>query len=222
MQSTFGNWVAFLNGSGWDYELLVASEARQSVESLTSSASRACPVSPPQSLGFGAALAACLPLARNPLVCYTRCSPAKPPENLKQLLRRIDHADLVTGIRTTHTKMPIVPRFDFRRFLLSLVFGVPVTDPFSLWALARREVLESLVLQSRGDFAHVEILAKVNFLEGILDEIGVIERDPPERITFAWDDVRRVFFQPDFKSRSSPADSGAASLSSSPASPKDR
>jgi hypothetical protein len=51
-----------------------------------------------------------------------------------------------------------------------LMFGLRVLDVQSGYKLIRRSMLERFPLQSRGEFVFTEILAKVNFLVGQMDE----------------------------------------------------
>jgi hypothetical protein len=147
------------------------------------------------------------------------------------LLDAIDRVDLVTGCRAGRAPwwwrglaallrgvirvlfgLTLPPRLCWlgasgwgRRWLARWVFGVRVQDPECAFRLFRRSVFRRLPIQTDGDFAQVEILAKANFLGHLLDEVQVSHRPagagdrlaagPPQHL---WRDVRRLFTAADF------------------------
>lgn len=146
-------------------------------------------------LGVGVALKTGLAAVRHPLVCW--CEPGYQPADLKLLLERIDKVHLVTGVRTVQGKPLRPPRWC--RLLLRFVFGVHVTDADCAFKLFRREICARIPIQSKGAFAHAELLAKANFLGCVLDEVPVTyrpgtatAREPIRR------DAHRLFSFPDF------------------------
>jgi glycosyltransferase involved in cell wall biosynthesis len=85
-----------------------------------------------------------------------------------------------------------------RRFMARRIFGVAVRDPECGLVLARRDIFKQLRLQSRGDFAWTEILAKANHLGKMIAECPVSEREPPPPRTPCARDAHNVFHHPDF------------------------
>jgi glycosyltransferase involved in cell wall biosynthesis len=180
--------------------------------------------------GLGAALRTGVGAARHPLLLCTTCDQQYRPEDLKVLLDAIDRVDLVTGCRAGRPAPAWIRgvtaiyrgfvRVVFgvalrpspcwlglsgwgRRWLARWVFGVRVHDPECAFRLFRRSVFRRLPIQTDGDFALVEILAKANFLGCLMDEVPVVHRPLPPgapragpgRVTR---DARRLFRNPDF------------------------
>ncbi len=184
-------------------------------------------VGPP---GPGAALRAGLAAARHPLVFCTTCDGQYRSAELQLLLDRIDRVDLVTGCRTGRTNPPWrralaagwrgllrvliglglepspcspswTPRG--RRWLARWVFGVRVHDPECVFRLFRRSIFRRLPIQSDGDFVHVEILAKTNFLGCLMDEVPIAYLPPAAPPAHAparsyWQEVARLVREADF------------------------
>jgi hypothetical protein len=102
------------------------------------------------------------------------------------------------------------------RWLARTFFGVPLRDVGCPFRLLRRDILARTPLQSRTDFAHVELLAKANFVGAVLaDEVPLPlpasrPPQPGDRRGRALGDAYRVFSHPDF---------GPPFLSAPPASP---
>jgi glycosyltransferase involved in cell wall biosynthesis len=185
--------------------------------------------------GYGAALRTGLAASTHPLVFYTACDYPYPPAGVSKLLDVIDSVDLITGCRTD----PIpgwLRWFDAcRRFLLRIVFGVTVEprpgwlgwpawwsaikyrflfglrlwDPTSAYKLVRRSVLDRIPIQSNGEFVHVELLAKANFLGCFLAETpigrlaGNFKGTPEPKAVSCARDSRVVFRRPEFASAKS-------------------
>jgi glycosyltransferase involved in cell wall biosynthesis len=182
--------------------------------------------------GVGAALRAGIAAARHPLLVSGTCDSQYRPEDLKRLLDAIDRVDLVTGCRSGRVApwwwraLGALSRgfvrvlFGLslaaptcwpgwsgwgRRWLARWLFGVRVHDPECAFRLFRRSVSRRIPVQSEGEFAQVEILAKANFLGCLMDEVPVAHRPPgrPARQTAGqrrqyWRDLRRVLAAPDF------------------------
>lgn len=202
VREALSTWVTFLNGLDRDYELLLTGERPDvPVDSLASGYSRARGLTV-EGAGFGAALRVGLRAARFPLVCYARWEPWLKPSELKSFLRRIDKVDLVTGYR----QLPPGSRMPWSdwayRWFVRLAFGVPMRDNGCLFLMARRSGFARIVVQSDSLFAHVEVLAKANFLGSLMDEAPVScpslspRSDCSCRGIFA--DARQVFSHPDF------------------------
>ncbi len=155
--------------------------------------------------GVGAALRTGIADARHPLLFCTTCDRQYRSEDLEPLLGAIDRVDLVTGCRAGRPPAPLrwlgvayrlFVRVIFgvslrpapcwlgrsgwgRRWLARWVFGVRVHDPECAFRLFRREIFRRIPIQTDGDLAQVEILAKANFLGCLMDEIPVVHRPPP-------------------------------------------
>jgi hypothetical protein len=152
---------------------------------------------PPNSRGEGAALRAGLAEARFPLIAYAPCDPRYRPGDLKRLLQDIDQVHLISGYRAgrpvppfwravgaawraasrlvfSHPLTPLPGWLGWKghagQWLARALFGVRNRDVLCPFRLLRREILARIPIQSDGPFAHVEILAKANFLGHILGE----------------------------------------------------
>jgi hypothetical protein len=158
-------------------------------------------------LGEGAALRKGLDAARFPLIAYAPCDPRYQPSDLKRLLQEIDAVHLISGFRAGRPVPPfwriigVVWRTTSRlvlshtltslpgwlgwkghlgQWLARALFGVRNRDVLCPFRLLRREILARIPLQSDGPFAHVEMLAKANFLGHLLgEEIPLGDRQRP-------------------------------------------
>jgi glycosyltransferase involved in cell wall biosynthesis len=142
----------------------------------------------------------------------------------------IDHVHLMTGFRagrkvpsllralgwlarTAYWVMladslrPLPGRLGWRRqlgwVLSRLLFGVRTRDVTCPVRLLRREILPRIPIQSDGPFAHVELLAKANFLGmgGLMGEEVPLDVVPPAYRGDAgvfFRDGQKVFNKPDF------------------------
>ncbi len=80
-----------------------------------------------------------------------------------------------------------------------IVYGVPLEDPNSAFKVYRKSFLERFPIQSDGDFARIELVAKSTFLTCILDEIPLTPKSGS--IPYAiWlrTDRKRLFRKPLF------------------------
>jgi dolichol-phosphate mannosyltransferase len=184
--------------------------------------------------GEGVALAAGLAATKYPLVCYSRCEPRYQPSDLKKLLKEIDKVHIVSGFRAGLSSPAIVRvanyvyrvtcviifshapppspgwlgwRRLFARWLVRAGFGLRSRDIACPYRLFRREILARLPLQSRGSFAHVELLAKANFLGHLIsEEVPLGDRQHPvipeerrhESLGSVLRDAYRVFSHAEF------------------------
>jgi glycosyltransferase involved in cell wall biosynthesis len=177
--------------------------------------------------GYGAALRRGLASARHPLLAWVPADAQYQPADLKLLLDHIDRNHLVAGYRVWQ-RVPWPLRllgffwrlftrivFDYRLerspgwlgwrsvgefWLARLLFGLRMHDVGSGFILCRREVFERLPIQSDGDFAGLEILAKANFLACAMTEVPVTHR-PTTRARASrtwWKEFRHVFLHPEF------------------------
>ncbi|HYT88239.1 MAG TPA: glycosyltransferase family 2 protein [Gemmataceae bacterium] len=157
--------------------------------------------------GLGAALRTGIEAASHPLLFYTICDRQYRPEDLKVLLAAIDRVDLVTGCRAGRptpgwahalgTTYRLFVRVLFglqlepsrcwlgasgwlRRRVARWIFGVRVDDPECAFRLFRRSILQRFPIQTDGDFAQVEILAKANFVGCLIDQVPVAHQPRPD------------------------------------------
>jgi glycosyltransferase involved in cell wall biosynthesis len=100
---------------------------------------------------------------------------------------------------------PLAGWLGWRRHLgwlvVRVLFGLRYHDVACPFRLLRRDVLARIPIQSRGPFAHVELLAKANFLGLVLgEEMPIDVVPPPYRGDWAqWRrDALLVFNHPDF------------------------
>jgi glycosyltransferase involved in cell wall biosynthesis len=198
--------------------------------------------------GTGAALRTGLAAARFPMLLTCTCDGQFQPEELQRLLADIDRVHLVAGFRVSRP-VPLPLRLLgwlyrlFLRVLLAhkveplpgwlgwqawrahvrsrVLFGLRVRDVYCPFRLYRREIFERIPIQSDGEFAQVEVLAKANFLGSVMTETPVRHQPPAEtpgetaaarRQERA--DFWRVFGHPDF--RPPPPDGAAAQPVPSP------
>jgi glycosyltransferase involved in cell wall biosynthesis len=142
-------------------------------------------------LGEGAALKSGLAIARFPLLFYTVCDPCYQPADFKRLLEEIDKVHFISGFRGGHPVPGIVGYYEsffsfftrvflgspspplpgwlgwkrqLGRLLVRIVFAVRNRDVACPYRLMRRHIFAQMPVQSKGTFAHAEILAKANFL----------------------------------------------------------
>jgi glycosyltransferase involved in cell wall biosynthesis len=95
------------------------------------------------------------------------------------------------------------------RVLVRAFLGVRYQDVACPFRLFRREIFQRIPIQSDGPFAHVEVIAKANFLGCVLgEEIPLNVRPPQYRGDehLFWRDGMRVFRNPDFGPAVPPAD----------------
>jgi glycosyltransferase involved in cell wall biosynthesis len=185
-----------------------------------------------QGRGVGAALRTGVSAARHPLLCQAPCDRQYLPSELARFLGAIDKVHLVSGYRVwqpvplwlrvvgwcyrlfvrivlAHGQEPLPGWLGWRGYgahaLARVLFGLRVGDVGCAFRLFRRQVFERLPIQSDGDFALVEVLAKANFLGCIMTEEPVTHR-PRERETKEkeqrrrqrWRETKRVFLRPEF------------------------
>src|SRR5262249_43820125 len=92
------------------------------------------------------------------------------------------------------------------RFWVRLLFGVRLQDIDSKFKLLRRQVFDRFPIQSDGDFVHAEIIAKINFLGALMDELPIAAKpgsyaavaEPPPMPPPVATEMKRVFRRPVF------------------------
>jgi hypothetical protein len=96
------------------------------------------------------------------------------PAEIGRMLKWIDHVDLVAGHRMLEGR-PY--RQDWRdrsyRLLNRALFAVRLRDLGCWYVLAKRPVFSHIPIQSDGQFAHAEVIAKANFLGFVMSEVPV-------------------------------------------------
>lgn len=122
--------------------------------------------------GHGAALAAGLAQATLPLVFTLPAAAGFNPDALPLMLKQIDAVDLVVGRRAG------ISCWAWLRSASWWIFGLSLGDPMCPVRLYRRSVLERLPIQSKSAYAHIEILAKLNFLGALMAEVEL--NAPPD------------------------------------------
>ena len=161
----------------------------------------------PAAKGDGACLRAALAEVKHPLLFYAHCDPRYQPADLRKLLQQIDKVHIVPGYRAGrpvpsfwralgalyrgfcrvafgHAPEQLPGWLGWRRhlgqWLARFFFGVRTRDPGCPFRLLRRSIFVRIPIQSDGAFAHVEILAKANFLGCVLgEEITLGDRQRP-------------------------------------------
>jgi hypothetical protein len=194
---TVAAWVAHLDGLAREYEILLVTA--KDAGDLTGGSPRVQTLQA-SSGGFGACLRRGLEAARHPLLLYTRCDGRARPADLGKLLEWIDRADLVCGYRADAARGLKEHLF---RGLVRAVFGVRLHDLAAPYLLARRSLFARIPVQSDGDFAHAEVLAKANFLGALMTEAAVTDCKPgspalPGAPGPVFREASRVFSDPDF------------------------
>jgi glycosyltransferase involved in cell wall biosynthesis len=86
------------------------------------------------------------------------------------------------------------------RLLVRALFAVRYQDVSCPFRLLRREALRRIPIQSDGPFAHIEVLAKANFLGHVMgEELPLdVRPGPPSDLRAMWRELRRVWRAPDF------------------------
>jgi glycosyltransferase involved in cell wall biosynthesis len=183
-----------------------------------------------QRRGFGAALRTGVATAQYPLVFYSACDYPYQPADLNKLLGVIDTAHVVSGCRTDPMPPNLRTMGSVYRGAVRVLFGLPL-EPRPGWygwqawqrsvadrwiyalkmhdvpcafKLFRKSTLDSIPIQSDGNFVHAEILAKANFLGQLIAEVpigrlgGAFKGAPEPPIASESADRRRVFRSPLF------------------------
>ncbi len=93
-----------------------------------------------------------------------------------------------------------------RGLFVWVVYGVPLEDPNSAFKVYRKEFLERFPIQSDGDFAAIELVAKSTFLTCVLDEMPLSPKSAAiPHATWNRADRRKVFGHPLFRHPPVPA-----------------
>jgi glycosyltransferase involved in cell wall biosynthesis len=156
--------------------------------------------------GFGASLRTGLATAQQPLLVYAGFRSPYQPADLKGLLKWINDVHLVAGYRVCGKRVYRKTWGEWAyRWMARWIFGVQLRDAGCLLVLARRSIFERIPIQSNGPLAHVEVMAKANFLGRMLTEVPVpYPQDLREAalgdagLRQTLREAKRLFFQPDF------------------------
>ncbi len=151
------------------------------------------PVSPDP--GWGPALDSAVQSASAPLILVTTATQPWTDAHLAPLLKAIDSADHVLGIR--NRSLPSRLARWLGRLPWRILFHIPLSDLHTPCRLHRREAIAAIPLQSRSGFADVELLAKATFLGHLVDETAVPEL-PAATARVRLADLREVFRKPVF------------------------
>ena len=116
----------------------------------------------PRNMGYGGALRSGFAAARKDLIFYTDGDAQYDPRELALLLEHIAHADIVTGYKIDRSDRMI------RKVLgrvyhtaVKALFGLPLRDVDCDFRLFRREVIESIELESDSGVICAEMMTKV-------------------------------------------------------------
>jgi glycosyltransferase involved in cell wall biosynthesis len=212
LETILDSWVKALAGTGSGYELILIDDGstdrtRAVAEAQAARHPEIQLIYHPSHLGFGAALRAGLATARHALVLYAEGNPAYRPSDVKAFSKGIDQVHLVVGYRVWQSRGHRLTWQEWAsRWLVRLLFGVRMRDVGCLFVLARRAIFGRIPIQSNGPFAHIEVLAKANFLGCLLMEAPVnyqpgasppVAGEPSSRRRTVTE-AKRLFFHPDF------------------------
>jgi glycosyltransferase involved in cell wall biosynthesis len=218
-------WTIHLDSLNRPYELILVDDAlHDRTEDLAKHHPGVRVLRDPARRGVGAALRLGVNSAQHPLLFYASCDSRYQPADLKLLLDEIDKVHVVVGHRVGR-RVPLPLRllgFGWR-LLLRILFGLPVAplpawlgwrdharnlfarivfalrlhDVQSEFRLFRRSIFRRIPIQSDGAFAHVEVLAKANFVTAMMTDVPVSYRPPTPPLPW-WKEAWRIFAHPDF------------------------
>jgi glycosyltransferase involved in cell wall biosynthesis len=211
LEAVVESWVSYLESLGNGYEMLLVDDGSTDrtvavMEALRGKNSAVHALRNDTHRGFGAALRTGLAAAQHPLLAYTGFRSPYQPADLNGLLKWINEVHLVTGYRMCGRRAYRKTWGEWAyRWLARWIFGVQLRDVGCVFLLARRSNFERIPLQSNGPLAHVEVLAKANFLGCMLTEVPVpyppTLREGPLGDTSLGQllrEARRLFAHPDF------------------------
>ena len=118
---------------------------------------------------IGPAIQSAIAHVQSPLVVLTETSSEWNRDIIDRLLRAIDGCDLAIGARPTSKTLAKCNRTISAK-IRGWIWGAGVLDPLSPYKMARSEFLKKFPIQSKSQFAHVEMIAKCNFLDALIHE----------------------------------------------------
>ena len=121
------------------------------------------------SIEIGPAIQSAIAQVQSPLVVLTETSSEWNRDIIDRLLRAIDGCDLAIGARPTSKTLAKCNRIISAK-IRGWIWGAGVLDPLSPYKMARSEFLKKFPIQSKSYFAHVETIAKCNFLDALIHE----------------------------------------------------
>ncbi len=173
--------VAFLDGSGLDYELLVTNDGSRDqtgaiLDRLAAELPRLRPLHHPQNRGYGAALRTGFDAARKRFVFYMDGDGQFDIRELNVLLPlATDDDHIVTGFRIER-RDPFMRRLNARLFggwLVRIMLGVTVRDLNCAFKLIPKKVLDAITLESTGALINAELYGRAVRRGFEIKEIGV-------------------------------------------------
>lgn len=167
-----------LEGMGRGHEVIVVNDGStdttsEVAERLIAANKRVRVVHHAAREGYGAALRSGVRVAKYPLVLQLDGDNQYDPAEIDRLLSAINHVDVVCGYRETRPAESRGVAYWFYRWVLRVVFAVRVRDVNCGFRLFRRTAVRRIPIQSNGRFANAEILAKANFMNMLVGEVGV-------------------------------------------------
>lgn len=118
---------------------------------------------------IGLAIQSAIAQVQSPLVVLTDTSSEWNRDIIDRLLRAVDGCDLAIGARPTSKKLTKCNRTISAK-IRGWIWGAGVLDPLSPYKIARSKFLKKFPIQSKSYFAHVETIAKCNFLDALIHE----------------------------------------------------
>lgn len=150
---------------------------------------------------FGLAFRSAFEQIHAPLVILTSQHVQWNRDILDRLLKAIQETDIAIGARPCTQKQARWSRW-MASVLRGWFWGAGVLDPHSPYRIFRSDSLKNIPVQSQSPFADIEILAKCNFLNGLIHEelLPLADAWQPERKSSACrQDKRRLFKHPQFR-----------------------
>jgi hypothetical protein len=118
---------------------------------------------------IGPAIQSAIAQVQSPLVVLTDTSSEWNRDIIDRLLRAVDGCDLAIGARPTSKTLAKCNRTISAK-IRGWIWGAGVLDPLSPYKIARSKFLKKFPIQSKSYFAHVETIAKCNFLDALIHE----------------------------------------------------
>lgn len=173
--------VAYLDGTGIDYELLVTNDGSKDktgeiLDRLAKEVPRLRPLHHPQNKGYGAALRTGFDAARKRFVFYMDGDGQFDIRELDIILPlATDDDHFVTGYRIER-RDPFMRRMNaklFGGFLVKIMLKVYVKDLNCAFKLIPKKILDSITLESTGALINAEMYARAIRKGFKIKEVGV-------------------------------------------------
>jgi hypothetical protein len=225
LEEALNAWIAFLNSLNRTFEIILVDDALlDRTAELARHHPTIRVLRDPAKRGSGASLRLGLTAAQHPLLLYAPCDVSFQPKDIKLLFDEIDRVHVVVGHRVgRRVPFPLRVLGFCWRLVLRVLFGLPV-PPLPAWLgwrdharnlfarfvfalrlhdvqsefrLFRRAIFRRIPIQSNGSFAHVEVLAKANFLTALMTDVPV-SYQPLSAPASWWKEAWHIFAHPDF------------------------